>query len=135
MTSRHTAARVLRPVLITAGIIAIAYLVGGSGFFTPSSFLGFMLVTIIVGVLLLLLFASIENDEHRHINAIAHIHAESSTRRTTHAHHDPPSAHDLWPVSAIPPGLPYGVGMRPDTPDKVYSFTRRVFRNRDMTHD
>jgi hypothetical protein len=138
MSPRHTAVGILRPILITFGILGIAYLIGGPGLFTPSRFLGFVVVTIVVGITVMCFFGGIYSDEHRHLHVNASVHLTSSaSRHPGHADADdePLAPSALWPVSAVPPGLPWNSGTRSDTPEKVFSFTRRVFRSQDAKRD
>ncbi len=66
MSPRH-AVGILRPVLITVAILAIAYLIGGPGLFTPSGLTGLAIVTMVVGVAILFGLRAIQADEHRHL--------------------------------------------------------------------
>jgi len=66
MSPRHTVG-ILRPVLITVAILAIAYLIGGPGLFTPSGLTGLAIVTMVVGVAILFGLRAIQADEHRHL--------------------------------------------------------------------
>ena len=135
MNLRRAAVRVIRPTLIIGGIVGIAYLAGGADFFTPSSLLGFALITIVAGLAILFFLGAVSTQEHRHLDINGHSHRKAPAPPRPRHSDDEYDPSDLWPVSAVPPGLPYGRGTRADTPDKVFSFTRRVFRNRDATHN
>jgi hypothetical protein len=137
MNFRHTGIRVVRPTLVIVGILGLAYLAGGAGFFTPKSFFGFALAAIVVGLSILLFLSAIYSQEHRHLDINARVRRKTLAAGFRHSDRKrhPPAPSDLLPVSAVPPGLPYGPGTRADTPDNVFSFTRRVFRNRDATHE
>lgn len=130
MKPRHAVALVLRPLLITLGILGIAYLLGGPELFTPSGFVGFVLITVVVGIAILCGLGAIHN-EYRHVNATA-----SLLRRSTPRHRsiDIPKARDPTDRKLrgnyMDTSVPGYYGMRADTPEKVMRFTRRVFRSR-----
>jgi hypothetical protein len=124
----HAAGLVLRPLLIALGVLAIAYVIGGPGLFTPTNFVGFLLFAIVTALAFLCGLGAVHN-EHKHVNATASLSPRNQRSRHSlhnHVHREPPIPFYAYGGSGLPPGY----NSRPDTPDKVMNFTRRVFRNR-----